>query len=189
MAEIITAGMKLKKELGLEQFRYVRISRAVISSYKILFVFYDSWRTETPITFTRIRRWPGISTILSGTNLEHGDHHKTFFTPPIDITSFNGNLVGSLIIPVNLCGDRFAVMGKQPNVKFEAVYDKNFVAGEVWPVKDSEELPTFMLQMESVESAIKLLEDQPAGEGFTIKDLIDNGESERNKKFYKLRFD
>jgi len=113
-------GEKLKLELGLKGFPHVKISRAVISSYKILFVYYDSYRKQMPVTQYRIRQFPWVATIFSGTMLSHGVDKAPVFTPPINIEDYNGAIKGTLVVPVNLAGDRF-IDKRQFSKIFESV--------------------------------------------------------------------
>ncbi len=119
----MTTGIELKKALGLSKIRYVKISRALISARKILFVWYDSYRSMSPITNHRIKRFPWVSTIVHGTDLAHGSNKKTVFTPPVSIEDFNGAIKGTLIVPVNLAGDNF-IDSKQFSKKFEGFVGK-----------------------------------------------------------------
>ena len=119
----MTTGVELKKALGLSKIRYVKISRAIISARKILFVWYDSYRLNVPVTNHRIKRFPWVSTIVHGTDLAHGSNKKTVFTPPVSIEDFNGAIKGTLIVPVNLAGDHF-IDDKQFSKKFEGFIGK-----------------------------------------------------------------
>jgi len=122
----MTTGEKLKKNLGLEKLKYVKISRAVLSSYRILFVWYDSYRPTMPITNHRIKKFPWIAHIFHGTDLYHNTNKITVFTPAINIEDYNGAIRGSLIIPVNLAGDRF-INKKQFTKIFESKLNEKFV--------------------------------------------------------------
>jgi hypothetical protein len=116
----MTHGEILKRNLGLETFKYVKINRAVISSYKILFVWFDSYRKTMPVTNYRIKSFPWVAHIFHGTELFHGTDRQTTFTPPIDIEDYNGQIRGSLVVPVNLAGDRFISKGDFSKV-FESI--------------------------------------------------------------------
>lgn len=101
-----TTGILLKKQLGLEGLKEVRISRFVVSSYKVLGVFFDSYR-DMLVTTYRIKRFPRVATIFSGTDLARDTNRYTPMTPPVDIEDYNGTIRGALVIPVDLAGDRF----------------------------------------------------------------------------------
>ncbi len=101
-----TTGQLLKKRLGLEELKNVRVVRFVVSSYKILGIFYDSNR-DFLVTNYRIKSYPRVATIFNGTDLFHGTNKYTPMTPPVDIEDYNGNLRGALVIPIDLAGDRF----------------------------------------------------------------------------------
>lgn len=101
-----TTGTLLKKKLGLEKLKNVRVVRFVISSYKVIGVFFDSNR-DFLVTNYRIKRFPRVATIFDGTKLFHGTNKYTRMTPPVDIEDYNGNLRGALVIPIDLAGDRF----------------------------------------------------------------------------------
>ena len=82
-----TTGLELKRALGLEDIRYVAMSRVLISTYKVYYVFYDTRRVSTPITNQRALR---------------GNMPTT--TPLIDIKDFNGVLRGSMFFTIDLAG-------------------------------------------------------------------------------------
>lgn len=103
----MSSGLELKKSLGLDDFKYVKINRAVVSSYKILFVWFDSWRKHMPITNYRIKNFPWVAHIFSGVNLMYNRNKQTVFTPPMPIEEYAGDYKHALIIPVNIAGDRF----------------------------------------------------------------------------------
>jgi len=100
-----STGLILKKNLGLEKFKYVKIARALVSSYKILFIWYDSRRPTIPLTTYRIRQWPWNAMIFSGTELFHNTDKGTVFTPPISIENYNGIIRGALIVTVDMVGN------------------------------------------------------------------------------------
>lgn len=116
----MNTGNKLKKELGLEKLSNVKINRAVVSSYKVLFVWYDTYRSNMPITSRRIKTWPWVAHIFHGTDLYHNTKKATVFTPPMDIEDYNGSLRGALVIPVDLAGDRF-IDATKLSKKFESI--------------------------------------------------------------------
>jgi len=121
----MTHGEILKKQLGLSNFRYVKVARALISSYKIIFVWYDSRRKDTPLTTYRIRSYPWTAMIFSGTDLFHNTDKGTIFAPPIDIEDYNGELRGSLIVTVDLIGNNL-INPKVFTKKFKAnIYIKD----------------------------------------------------------------
>jgi len=99
-------GYILKKRLGLEKLKNVKISRALVSSYKILIAHYDSNR-DFLVTNYRIQRSPRVASVFHGTDLFHGTDKYVPLTPAIDIEDFNGAIRGALVIPIDLAGDRF----------------------------------------------------------------------------------
>jgi len=119
----VTTGLQLKKQLGLENLKSIKISRAVISSYKIYLVFYDSYR-DMMVTTYRIKKSPMVSTVFSGTALTHNTKRYTVMTPPQDLIDFNGNVKGSLVIPIDLAGDKF-IDDKTFTKKFESTIQFN----------------------------------------------------------------
>lgn len=121
----MTTGQELKKLLGLENFRYVRIARALISSLKIYFIWYDSIRTSMPITAFRIRKSPWTTMIWHGTDLKHGSDKPPVFAPPIDIKEFNGIMENGLYVTVDLAGNNLIRQGNFSR-KFHDNRQKNF---------------------------------------------------------------
>lgn len=100
-------GIRLKRELGLENFPFAKIMRLALSSYKILMVAYNSYRPTMPITSFQLRRWPFTAMVFHGTDLYHGSNKVPIMTPPMDLEDYNGALRGALIVPVDLAGHRF----------------------------------------------------------------------------------
>lgn len=103
----MTTGKKLKKNLGLEKLKNVKVSRVAVSSYKILQIFYDSRRPSMPVTNYRIKNFPFVARVFHGTDIAHNTRKLPVMTPAIDIEDYNGTIKGSLIIPTDLAGDRF----------------------------------------------------------------------------------
>ncbi len=160
----MTQGEILKKNLGLSKFKYVKVARAIISSYKILFVWYDSRRKDTPLTTSRIRSWPWTSMIFSGTDIFHGTDKGTIFAPPIDIEDYNGELRGSLIITVDMVGN---------NLINPKVFAKKFKAD---------------FKINVYFKGINLIEEKILKEYITISDLMKSqGMSNFTKKFRQQR--
>jgi len=113
----MTTGRELKKQLGLDNLKNIKIARFIISSYKIYGVFYDSWR-DMMVTTYRIRKSPMVATVFSGTALAHKTKKYTILTPPQDLIDFNGSVKGTLVIPIDLAGDKF-INDKPFTKKFE----------------------------------------------------------------------
>lgn len=118
----MTSGTVLKKNLGLDKLKYVRISRAIGYPVKILFVWYDSYRSDMPITNYRVRKFPWTATMFVGARIMQGSNRKATFTPLMDIEDYNGEVRNAAIIPVNLAGDRF-IDKKHYTKQFESVED------------------------------------------------------------------
>lgn len=116
----MSTGLELKQSLGLSNFKHVKINRAILSTYKILFVWFDSYKKQMPITNYRIKNFPWVAHIFAGYNLLRGRSKKTIFTPPMAIEDYGGNIKSALIIPVNLAGDRFIKKSEFTKV-FESV--------------------------------------------------------------------
>lgn len=114
----MTTGQLIRKNLGLEKIPNARINRALGSAVKILFVWYDSYRRNMPVTTFRLRKYPLTATMFVGTELARGKRHA-IFSPPVDLDTYNGNLRGAMVIPVNLAGDRF-MKKDQFSKKFES---------------------------------------------------------------------
>jgi len=102
-----TSGELLKDQLGLTDFKHVRICRALISSYKILLVYYDSYHVNYPISTFRIRQWPFTTALWSGSRIAKKRAKPVNTTPPMDIEDYQGQLNGAIIITVDLAGNRF----------------------------------------------------------------------------------
>jgi hypothetical protein len=119
----MTTGELIRKNLGLETIPNARISRALGTPIKILFVWFDSYRSNMPVTAHRIRKFPWVSTMFVGKDLERGKT-RALFTPLVDLDTYNGTLTNALVIPVNLSGDRF-MRPNQFSKKFESIEKNN----------------------------------------------------------------
>ena len=102
-----TTGKKLKKNLGLDKLKHVKIARAIVSSYKILCVFYDSRRPTMPVTDYFVKKSPWTTMVFHGTDIFHGKDRHVPYSPLLQIEDYNGSLRGAIIITVDLCGKRF----------------------------------------------------------------------------------
>lgn len=100
----MTTGQHLRKVLGLTNIPNARINRIAVSSVKTLVVWYDSNRSQMPITFYRIRRDPFAVMFFKGADLYHGKRQRAFMTPPVDLDDYNGNLINAVVITVDLSG-------------------------------------------------------------------------------------
>jgi len=115
----MTAGQILKKELGLEKFKYCKISRVIQFSYNVLFIWYDSRHTTLPLTTRRIMEWPWVAMIFSGTDIDHGKARRPSFTPPISLEGYNGEIKGAMIFMVDISG-KYYIDTKEFPKKLEA---------------------------------------------------------------------
>lgn len=97
MAE--TTGTKLKKRLGLEKFRQVKITRALISTFKTYLVFYNSRRPNFPIT----QRNALVGYMPSQILIAPFEKRPTY-TPLMDIEDFNGSLRPAFVFVVDMAG-------------------------------------------------------------------------------------
>jgi len=103
-----TSGEELKIRLGLDGIENVLVSRALMTSYYVLFIYYDSYRPTFPITYSRLRKLPRMSSIFYGRDIMRKNKLKNpIMTPLLDIEDYNGNLDRAIILPVDLAGTHF----------------------------------------------------------------------------------
>jgi len=97
---ILTTGMKLSKQLGLENLIYVRCQTIILSYYTLLVIYFDTKRPEQPITLERVKNH-NVARIL-----RYGK--KRLITSPLrDLNKYNGKLKNKVIISIDLCGSFF----------------------------------------------------------------------------------
>jgi len=97
----MTNGQKLKKTLGLDNFKDVYITRILLpSSQKINMVVYDSLRGK--MTKRRFTNLPYVSMLFSGRHLNKDEYKKPSNTPLMDIDNWNGNLENYVFSVVDL---------------------------------------------------------------------------------------
>lgn len=135
----MTSGEKIKIELGLENFPYVKISRLVGTNQRILFVWYDSYRSSRPLLYRTIKSWPFVAAPIFGNTILDGKPEKGLMTPPMTIQDYNGNIQGAVIIAVDLAGRRFVNFNNdltkviestknRPNISFHIINEGYTVA-------------------------------------------------------------
>ena len=99
----MTNGQRLKKILGLENFKTVFITRLITQSTKpIYIVYYDSLRKSTVIPKRKARHMPYVSMTYAGSDLNRDRFEKPVMTPLMDIENWGGNIQVSLITTVDL---------------------------------------------------------------------------------------
>lgn len=96
---MITTGIKLQDQLGLSEFRYVYIARALITTYKVYYIFYDSKNPKFPITNHR-----AIEGYMPSYLIAHPFKHRPQVTPLRFLTEFNGNMTTSLFFVIDMAG-------------------------------------------------------------------------------------
>jgi hypothetical protein len=93
------SGVILKKQLGLDKFKYVQVARILVSNVKIYFVFMDSRHSNTPLTSMMLFRNPMPSMIFT-----YPFQSKPQIGPAMDIEQFNGMIENSLFLVVDISG-------------------------------------------------------------------------------------
>lgn len=104
----MTAGKKLKKQLGLDKILVVKISRILELPKPTYLVWYDSHRPTYPITTYTVKKFPSVTSVYRGIK---GFKKPIRFTPPYLIEDFDGSLRTGTFIAIDLCG-RFLINKK-----------------------------------------------------------------------------
>jgi hypothetical protein len=92
-------GVELKKELGLSDLPYVRISRLLATSLRTYIVWYNTRRWNVPITQRMVRGW--VPSMAYRWPFEE----RPRMTPLMAIEDFNAELRNALFFTVDLAGE------------------------------------------------------------------------------------
>jgi hypothetical protein len=161
-------GVVLKKKLGIDARKDVKISRVINFPLKLYFVWYDSM-TAVPVQSQRILKSYRPATLLQGLKLKQGGVVKhPRLTTPVPIELFGGVIQDAYFILVDLAGD-WLPRGKKLLVKYE----------------NREESP--ILDLDGSESYRVSLEEKSPHRGFTVWNFANHAPSRRNKFFYQTR--
>lgn len=157
-----TSGEQLKKELGLSNYREVRISRVVSLPYKAYFVWYDSF-SNLPVTQQRVLRVKRTATMVHGLQIAKGKIMHPQLTPPLMIEYFNGHYKDAYIFLIDVAGDWLR------RRKESAGNTENSI----------------LLDVEKAEVTVHL--DEAKHTGFTVWNFAHQAPSDRNKYFFQIR--
>lgn len=105
------SGLVLKRKLGLDNFKNVRICRVLGFPKRIFYVFYNSYRPERVLTIADCQRLPRTSSIFLGDILDDEGASPLRYYPttvPIFIEKYSGNInINTFIIAIDLAGSRY----------------------------------------------------------------------------------
>lgn len=95
----MTTGQTLKQKLGLNSFKQVRLTRALISTFKTYLIFYNSRRPNFPITQRTVLHGYMPSQLMIAPL-----DRRPVYTPLMSLESFNGSLTNAFFFVVDLAG-------------------------------------------------------------------------------------
>jgi len=93
-------GIKLKNDLGLNNFKNVGVSYVYKSNPRIYIVWIDSFRPRVPMTKTYIKSFNQLTI--------HANTDELDYSFPIDIEQFGGNIRSAYFIVHDLAGSKLA---------------------------------------------------------------------------------
>jgi len=93
-------GIKLKKDLGLNNFKNVGVSYVYKSNPRIYIVWVNSFNPSVPITKTYIKTFNQLTI--------HANTDELDYSFPIDIEQFGGNIRSAYFIVHDLAGSKLA---------------------------------------------------------------------------------
>mgnify|MGYP001051154597 CR=1 FL=1 len=109
-------GEKLKKDLEIEQLKYVSFVRLLKTPHRILIVFYDSRKPNVPLTTQRVIK---SQNLFGSWSFPFEDEDP--ITPLIPLEDFNGELRNAIILTIDISG---TYGDKRNQVKESIVSDK-----------------------------------------------------------------
>ncbi|MBD3216527.1 MAG: hypothetical protein GF311_28190 [Candidatus Lokiarchaeota archaeon] len=123
----MTKGEKLKVELGLSKFKYVKISRALITSRPVYLIFFDSFRPNVPIVNYNIENFPHTFRIYLG---QDGFDKMPVMTPPLDIEDFNSSKSSGIFCLIDIAGQKYINKKLTKDIKYESVILKDLAKNQ-----------------------------------------------------------
>lgn len=94
-----TTGEELKTRLGLNHLRYVSFIRIIQMTTNVLVIFYDSRHPNVPLTHEQVVRSQAYLSIRT-----YPFDHNTSVTPLFPLEQFNGILLGSTVLVLDISG-------------------------------------------------------------------------------------
>ena len=184
----MTTGEILKSELGLDKYTEIKIIKFVKFPLNMYMIFYYSRNLNYPLTRVIIDRClrTKYTTLFCGWNISK----PPVYFPPQDLVEFDRTVSNNMLFIVTDLSGVFLTkqnesVEKDIDVKFYKLIDNkisetnNFYSNEK---KESSYNVDKLL--EYFKGKLSILQE---AEGFQIDDLLQNAESQRNKKFYGLR--
>ena len=99
----MTEGAKLKKRIGLEDYKTVYTARLILPhTQMVLMVFYNSLRKDGFFSKRLATQPPFTGMTYSGRDLAQDDFEKPTMTPLLDIESWNGDMKNYIITMVDV---------------------------------------------------------------------------------------
>lgn len=96
----MSLGESLKKSLGLEKFKYILVTRALITTYKVYLVFIDSRHPNSPLTTGMVLRKPMPSMLFT-----YPFKDQPILTPLFNIEDFNATPTLSMFFVIDISGN------------------------------------------------------------------------------------
>ena len=171
----MTTGQIIRKNLGLENFKYVRLGRVLgAGPIKVILIFFNSYNPNYPISTARIKRSRRVASVFNGGDIANDVRQLRYLplTPLVDLDVYAGAVgANTLVIPVDLSGDRYIDNKEFTSSIKEKIDDLT---------KDLKIIKFYENEKGEVESKIE--------EGITIKDLMKNqGLSDFTKGYKKIK--
>jgi hypothetical protein len=94
-----TSGVKLKQNLGLSHLKYVSFIRVLGLSQRTIAVFYDSRRSNIPLTTQRVLKNFNLFSVRLFPHTE-----ELLFSPLIPLEEYNGQTQDLFIISIDISG-------------------------------------------------------------------------------------
>lgn len=159
---IETSGSVLKRKLGLENFRHVRIARVLGTTKRVFYVFYNSYRPMKVLSKMDITKVPQTAAIFMGDIMQDNEHRPLEYYPitaPIYIEQFNGNISSNtFIIAIDLSGSQYV--------------RKEFFSRR------------FKESTNKIQETVRVYEVEKLEEGITLYDLVKNAGLSDFTKYY-----
>jgi len=157
-----TSGQLVKRQLGLDKFSNIKISRLLGHTYPLYLIYYNSHNLNLPILRHTVARVNFTSKLFFGT-----DNFKkpAMMTPLIDLDKFNGLIRGALFTTIDIAGYHMIDKNQFKKVK-ESIEDNN------------------------IESSLYLFGEnltQLTEDGYSIPDLFNNVQNKHELDFYNDR--
>lgn len=105
---VTTNGAKLKRDLGLNKFKYIWIRKALNTSIPIFEVTMDSRFPELYLSLAKVKKLKSLQIRKNVVKADEVEFKQYKYTPPIPLDEFSGSIPNnSIFIRHDIAGEHY----------------------------------------------------------------------------------